>query len=74
MAAQRGGRGYALDDNYPELIINSINMNEMLAYVAAKDWPCRTSPLVNVVEKLAEAGAALAAIASNTPHIVYLMK
>jgi len=59
------------DDNYPEIIINSINMTEMLSYVSYKDWNSLVNLLLNSIENLAKAGAELAAIASNTPHIVF---
>ena len=59
------------DDNYPEIVINSINMTEMLLYVAQEDWDSLANMLVNAIKNLKSAGADFAAIASNTPHIVF---
>jgi len=64
-------RAKAGDEDYPEIIINSINMTEMLAHVSAGDWPALTDMLLRAIQSLANAGADFAAIASNTPHIVF---
>ncbi|MPM13426.1 putative racemase YgeA [bioreactor metagenome] len=58
-------------DDYPEIIINSINMTAMLKLVAGKDWDGLTGMLAGAVGALHNAGADLAFIASNTPHIVF---
>ena len=63
----------ANDENYPEIIINSINMTEMLTYVSNKDWSSLTNMLLKAIKSLSDAGADFAAIASNTPHIVFDM-
>lgn len=59
------------DDNYPEIVIDSINMTEMLAYILHEDWDSLVNLLLNSIKNLAKAGAEFAAIASNTPHIVF---
>ena len=66
-----GYRAKTNDDNYPEIVINSINMTEMLSYVASKDWDPLVDMLLRAIQNLANAGADFAAIASNTPHIVF---
>lgn len=58
-------------NNYPEIVINSINMTEMLSYVSLKDWSALANLLLSAIKNLANAGAQFAAIASNTPHIVF---
>jgi aspartate racemase len=58
-------------DAYPPIIINSIDMTTMLGYVSSGDRPGLTSFLTRSVLALAEAGASLAAFASNTPHLVF---
>lgn len=66
--------GYRLrsdDDSYPKIIINSIDMTEMLSYVAAEDWDKLVAMLAAEIQKLAAAGADFAAISSNTPHLVF---
>ena len=59
------------DENYPAICINSVNMTEMLSYVSKGNLDALISLLLASLEELARAGAELAAIASNTPHIVF---
>ena len=66
-----GYRAKSNDDNYPEIVINSINMTEMLSYVSNGNWDLMVNMLLNAIKNLANAGADFAAIASNTPHIVF---
>jgi aspartate racemase len=56
--------------NYPQIFINSINMSEMLNYVANNNYENLINLLVNEIHKLEIIGADYIAIASNTPHIV----
>ena len=58
-------------DDYPEIIINSINMTAMLKLVSDKNWDGLTNMLTEAVYSLFKAGANFAFIASNTPHIVF---
>ncbi len=46
-------------------------MTEMIGYVASEQWEKLTVLLLGAVEQLAAAGADFAAVASNTPHIVF---
>jgi aspartate racemase len=46
-------------------------MTEMLSYVSNEDWDSLVDMLLGAIENLANAGADFAAIASNTPHIVF---
>lgn len=57
--------------NYPEIMINSINMTAMLQLVADKKWEELTAMISDAVTSLQRAGADFAFIASNTPHIVF---
>ena len=57
--------------NYPQIIINSINMNKMLDLIGANRLIDVTAYLAAEVGKLAAAGADFAVLASNTPHIVF---
>jgi aspartate racemase len=66
-----GYRTKTNDGNYPEIIINSVNMTEMLLYVSNEDWGSLENMLLKAIKDLASAGADFAAIASNTPHIVF---
>jgi aspartate racemase len=59
------------DGSYPPIIINSIDMKKMLDLIAAKELVRVTEYLLSEVKKLAQAGADLGLLASNTPHIVF---
>jgi len=56
---------------YPEIIIYSANMNELLDFVNLEKWSEISEWLLEKVEFVSHAGAEFAAIASNTPHIVF---
>lgn len=56
---------------YPEFVIHSINMTEMLGYVFSGRYDRLVEFLVDRIKVLEASGAAFAAIASNTPHIVF---
>ena len=58
------------DENYPQIFINSINMTEMLSYVANNDYKKLIELLSNEIKKLELIGSDFIAIASNTPHCV----
>lgn len=57
--------------NYPQIIINSINMKKMLDLIGACEFDEVTHYLSLEIEKAAKAGADFAVLASNTPHIVF---
>lgn len=57
--------------NYPQIIINSINMKKMLNLIGENRLIDVTEYLASEVNKLAAAGADFALLASNTPHIVF---
>jgi aspartate racemase len=59
------------DGSYPPIIINSIDMKKMLDLIAANNLAGVTEYLLSEVKKLAQAGADLGLLASNTPHIVF---
>lgn len=59
------------DNSYPRLIIDSINMTEMLNYVELNQLDRLKDFLLNALINLKNAGAELAAIAANTPHIIF---
>jgi len=58
-------------EDYPGIIINSINMTEMLSLVSREDWDTLAKMLLAAIDSLSAAGADFAVIASNTPHIVF---
>jgi aspartate racemase len=59
------------DGSYPQIIINSIDLNKMLGMVAANETSLLIEYLTGEVRKLAQAGADFGLLASNTPHIVF---
>lgn len=57
--------------NYPQVIINSINMTKMLDLVGKGELEAVTDYLATEVRRLEASGADFGVIASNTPHIVF---
>ena len=58
-------------DNYPPMIIDSLNLAEMYSLVANKQWDEFTKRFVDSIKNLAAGGAEFAAMAANTAHIVF---
>jgi aspartate racemase len=58
-------------NEYPHFLINNINMTEMLSYVKENKLNDLTDFLTAQIKQLENAGADFAAIASNTPHLVF---
>lgn len=63
--ARMPGRGY------PPVIINSIDLDRMLTMVGAQAFGALSQYLLDEIQRLAHAGAQLALLASNTPHVVF---
>ena len=59
------------DGSAPHLIIDSLDVNHGIAMLDAGDLRGLEDYITDSVERLARAGAALALIAANTPHIVF---
>ena len=59
------------DGSYPSILINSIDLKRMLDLVAANRLPEVADYLGEELKRLDRAGADFAALASNTPHIVF---
>jgi len=59
------------ESGYPEIIIYSANLNEFWEILKAGQRDELTVWLVEKIESLYDVGADFAAIASNTPHIVF---
>ena len=55
----------------PSLIINSIDSKKLVDLVTANELAQTADYLAEEVERLARAGAGLALIAANTPHLVF---
>ncbi len=71
MGIINGYRQKTSSSHYPEIIIYSIDMFEMLSSVEEELWDKVAVQLSGAVNNLASAGADFAAIASNTPHLVF---
>lgn len=56
---------------YPEIIVYSANMNTLMDFVSTENWSALSKWLLGMISSLHFAGAEFAAIASNTPHIVF---
>ncbi|HEX5885118.1 MAG TPA: amino acid racemase, partial [Pyrinomonadaceae bacterium] len=59
------------DGASPPLIINSVDLKRLLAWMTANELDKITGYLVEEVEKLRRAGADFGALTANTPHIVF---
>jgi len=57
--------------SYPEIIVYSVNLSELLMMMENREWTRLTKWLVEKIEALRRAGASFAAIGANTPHIVF---
>ena len=58
-------------DEYPDIAIDSINMTKMLSALAVDDHATVCKMITSSIHNLKLAGAEIAAICSNTPHIVW---
>jgi len=56
---------------YPEIIVYSVNINEFMQFVEVKNWQELSKWLLEKIVSIHRAGAEFAAIASNTPHILF---
>jgi aspartate racemase len=59
------------DDCYPEIVIESVNMHEFISCIKAKDYQTLAEKIIRSIVNLEKAGAAAAAIASNSPHVAW---
>ena len=59
------------DGSYPEILINSINITGMIKMIENDDKAGLVRYLSDSVISLSNAGADIALIASNTPHLVF---
>ena len=66
-----GCRQRVTDGRAPHIIIDSIDVNLAIAMLDANDHAGVAAYLGEAVERLARAGADIALMAANTPHIVF---
>ena len=66
-----GYRARVTDGSAPHLIIDSLDVNRGIAMLDANDLVSLANYLSASIERLARAGAEIALIAANTPHLVF---
>lgn len=66
-----GYRARRPDGSYPSIVIDSIDMTRLLDAVGRDDLDAATDYLHAELERLAAAGANVALLAANTPHVVF---
>jgi aspartate racemase len=66
-----GYRARVSDGSAPHILIDSIDVNRAIAMLDANDLAGVTDYLAAAVERLVRAGAEVALMAANTPHIVF---
>jgi aspartate racemase len=59
------------DGHYPQFIVNSVDLQKGLDFMAVNNLAGMANFLVEEIAKLARAGAEFGLIAANTPHIVF---
>ena len=59
------------DGASPPVIINSVDLKRMIAWMSAGELDKVTDYLISEFEKLEKAGVDFAALTANTPHIVF---
>jgi aspartate racemase len=66
-----GYRARVQAESAPHLIIDSLDVNHAIALLDANDLAGLTNYISAAVDRLARAGAEIALIAANTPHLVF---
>jgi aspartate racemase len=56
---------------YPPVLINSIDLDRVIGMVSSQAFDALSAYLSEEIQRLSRAGAQLALLASNTPHIVF---
>lgn len=64
-------RARAGEGNYPQFIINSVNLRNVVDPITANDLPGVARYLAAEIQKLVRAGADFGLISANTPHVVF---
>ncbi len=57
--------------NYPEIIIYSVNLSELIGMMNRKEYDRVIVYLLGAIDSLKKAGADFAAMSANTPHLVF---
>lgn len=67
----RGYRELAPGTGYPDMIIDSLNMDFVRGSIEKPDLVALTDYLVRSCDRLAAAGAVIGAMTANSPHLVF---
>ncbi len=59
------------DLNYPDIIIYSVNLSELVGLMKERKYDQVISYLIEKIESLKRAGAEFAALSANTPHLLF---
>ena len=59
------------DGSYPPVVINSVDLQKVLGFIAAGRLDALAAYILLALGKLAAAGADFAVLASNTPHVAF---
>lgn len=59
------------EGTYPSIIVNSVDLKQLLEWMGVNELGKVTDYLSAEIQRLHDAGADVAALASNTPHIVF---
>jgi aspartate racemase len=59
------------DDSYPEMVIDSLDVTRMIAWISSGNHPPAIEYLTASAARLKIAGADFLAIAANTPHLFF---
>jgi aspartate racemase len=59
------------DGSYPAIVISSVDANAMLGALMQGDFETVTDMMVSELERLERAGADVALLAANSPHVVF---
>ncbi|WP_027186604.1 aspartate/glutamate racemase family protein [Desulfovibrio cuneatus] len=59
------------NNHFPAFVLENVDVHQVLQFCAVQDYPGLCSFLLNAIHNVAKAGATFAALAANTPHIVY---
>lgn len=66
-----GYRKRVNDGSYPHVLVNSMNLSLMVALLTGQHYDALVETLVEYLGQLARAGAEVALLAANAPHVVF---
>ena len=61
----------ALSSEFPELMIESLNLNKALGFVANEQYAELSEYVLNAIGNLEKSGAEIIALTAGTMHVIY---